>query len=135
MKRRLFLLALLLAGCQGPAEKLPVMPVPIDGPPLSYAEVVQRTKTQAATALEAFYVDQWADLSNLAGGLDQSAALLRKAMEVPADHQPTLGKDADELARLAGELREAAQAHDVERTNDALRRLNLKVRALRPARP
>jgi hypothetical protein len=126
------LLVVFLVGCRAPVEKLQVMPVPVDGQPLSYADVVQRARTQASVALEAFYVDQWADLESAATGLEQSAGLLRKAVEVPAGRQAALGADADELARLATQLHEAASAKDVARANDLMRKISLKVRDLRP---
>jgi hypothetical protein len=133
MIRRLFLLLVVLSiSCRAPVEKLPLMPVPVDGQPLSYSDVVQRARVQASVALEAFYVDQWGDLDGAAAALEQSAGLLRKAVEVPPARQAALGKDADELARLAAQLHEAAGAKDVARANDLMQRINLKVRELRP---
>jgi hypothetical protein len=134
MIRRLVLLALLLSlGCQVPAERVQVMPLPADGQPLAYADVVQRARAQATTANEAFYVDKWAELSAAATGIEESAGLLRKAHEVPAARQASLAADADELAQRAGQLREAAGAKDVPRVNQLLQQINLKVRELRPA--
>ena len=66
MYRSLYLGAfvLILAGCQSPAERLPINRLPDDSPPLPYAELLTRARMQASAANEAFYVNRWSDLAS-----------------------------------------------------------------------
>ncbi len=125
-------LLLLLSSCQMPPERLPLKPLPDDGPPQPYTELVTRARLQATTANEAFYIDGWLDLEAVARDLEQTARHLAKASEVPVKQKDRYGVDAGDLGKLAGELREAAKAKDVKQVNDVLQRINLKVRQLRP---
>lgn len=119
-------------GCQLPPERLPVKPLPEDGPPLPYADLVLRARLQATAANEAFYIDNWTDLEDVARGLELTARFLGKATEVPVKHQDKFMVDAGDLGKSAAELRAAAKAKDVKQANEVLQRINLKVRQLRP---
>src|SRR5437762_3234364 len=111
---RVGLLVLLLAGCQLPPERLPLKPLPDDGPPQPYADLVTRARVQATSANEAFYVDAWSDLEDGARGLELTAKHLAKATDVPVKHQDKYTVDAGDLGKLATELREAARTKDVK---------------------
>ncbi len=123
---------LLLVGCQLPPERLPLMPLPEDGPPLSFEETVTRARAQAMTGTEAFYVNRWGDLEDAARGLEQTARFLTKATDVPARHRDTLPVQAGDLGKEALKLREAAKTKDAKTANELLQRIHLKVRELRP---
>jgi hypothetical protein len=129
---RLGFLLFALAGCQLPAERLPLKPLPDDGQPLPYADLVTRARVQASAANEAYYVDGWVDLEDAAKGLEQTARFLAKASEVPAKHKDKLEVEAGDLGKLAAELRETAKGKEITKTNDVLQRINYKVRQLRP---
>src|SRR5260370_31038279 len=92
MHRSLYLGAciLFLAGCQSPAERLPINRLPDDSPPLPCAELLTRARMQASMANEAFYVNRWSDLVDAALGMEQTARFLPKATEVPAGHHDKL---------------------------------------------
>jgi hypothetical protein len=122
---------LFLAGCQSPAERLPINRLPEDSPPLPYAELLTRARMQASAANEAFYVNRWSDLEENAQGLEQTARFLAKATEVAAAQKEKLPDRASNLGKEAGKLRQAAQAQDVPKANEALQRVNLQVRELR----
>jgi hypothetical protein len=126
------LFLLVAAGCQLPPERLPLKPLPEDGPALPYADMVSRARAQATAANEAFYVNQWAELEDAARGLEQTARFLTKATDVPVKHKDTLAIEAGDLGKDAARLREAAKGNDVKQTNELLQRINLKVRELRP---
>ena len=133
--RRAFVPALFLLtflGCALPPEQVPIKPLPEDGPPLPYADLVTRARAQATSANEAFYVNNWTDLEEAARGLEQTARFLGKATDVPARHKDTLPVEAGDLGKEAGKLRTAAKGQEVKPANDALQRINLKVRELRP---
>ena len=121
----------LTAGCRTAGERLPVTPLAEDAGPLPYAELLTRTRLQASSANEAFYLDRWLELEEEAKGLEQTARFLPKATEVPAKHREALTKDADLLGQEAAKLRVAAKAKDVKGSNEILQRINLKVRELR----
>jgi hypothetical protein len=129
------LLFCLVLGCQLPPERgVPLRPLPEapGGPlPLPYPELLTRARYQATAATEAFYVNRWSDLEEIAKGLEQTARFLVKAEEVPANLKPKLPAVAADLAKEARSLGEAARAQKVEDVNNVLQRLHLKIRELR----
>lgn len=133
-------MALLLAGCVAPAERVPLQPLPENGQVLPYPELLTRVRAQARAAVEAFYVNRWTDLEDLAKGIEQTARFLAKAQEVPAKNKDILKEVTDDLAKNALKLKAAAaaqiakdgnEAQNVKDANDALQQINLKVRMLR----
>jgi hypothetical protein len=126
------LLLFVLAGCQLPPERVPLKPLPEDGPPQPYADLVNRARAQAMAANEAFYINNWPDLEDAAKGLELTARVLIKAAEVPAKHKDALPSEGGDLGKAASSLREAAKGQDVRQATEALQRINLKVRELRP---
>jgi len=126
----LFFFALL--GCQLPPERVPLKPLPDDGPPQAYADLVGRARAQATAANEAFYINNWPDLEDAAKGLELTARFLGKAADIPAKHKDNLPTEAGDLSKEALRLREAAKAHDARQTTETLQRINLRVRELRP---
>jgi hypothetical protein len=125
-------LLLFLIGCQLPPEQLALKPLPEDGPPQPYADLIARARLQATAANEAFYVNRWSDLEDAAKALEQTARFLPKAADLPAKRKDAIPKDADYLGAEAGKLREAAKAQEVKSANELLQHINLKVRELRP---
>jgi hypothetical protein len=125
-------LSLVLLGCQLPPERLPRQ-LPDDNPPLPYAELLTRARTQARIAYEAQFVDRWGDMEDAARGLEQTAKFLLKAEDVPPSHKETLPKVCAALAVDAGKLREAAVAKNAKESTALMTRINLNVRELRLA--
>ncbi len=125
-------LLLFTAACRLPPDRTPLQPLPEDGQVFTYEEILLRARAQASVALEAYFIDSWAELTSAARGLEQSARLMPKTMEVPANVR---GKVADESAVLRKEaerLVKAAAAKDQSAANAALQRINLHIRHLRP---
>ena len=120
-----------VTGCLLPPERQAVRPLPEDNAPLTYADILNRARSQATAANEAFYINRWADLEDAARALEQSARFLSKATDVPLRHKDNLAVYATDLGREADKLREAAKARDERQTNEALRVIHLKVRELR----
>jgi hypothetical protein len=133
MHRRRFIAILptLVAGCTLPPEKLPLEPVPQEGG-LTYPEVVLRARLQATTATEAFYLNNWKALAAAARNIEETARMLVMTSAVPVRQKDRLNAHSDELAQAAIELRKAAEAQNVNRCTDALQRINLTVREMRP---
>ncbi len=123
-----FLLAL---GCAIPAERVPLRPLPENGQVLPYAELLTRVRAQTSAANEAFYLDHWNDLEDMAKGIEQTSRFLSKAEEVPEKNRKILQEVTTDLGKSAQKLRDAAAAHDVKRTTEALQQINAKVRDLR----
>jgi hypothetical protein len=125
-----FLLCVAL-GCVSPSEHVPLRPLPEDAAPLPYAELLTRARLQATAATDAFYVNRWTDLEDAARGLEQTAKFLTKATDVPAKQKDTLPVMAGDLGKEAAALRDAAKAKEVDKSNDTLQRITLKIRELR----
>lgn len=132
--RRFLLPALLLAlsACQVPPDQGPLRRLPEEGQTYTYPEIISRARLQAQTALEAFYVDNWDNLEQVAGGLEQTARFLPKSKDIPAKHRDILAGESAALSKDAIVLRDAARTKDVTQANDALQRIHFKIRSLRP---
>jgi hypothetical protein len=122
-----------LVGCQAPPDKVPLQRLPENGPPLPYAELLTRARVQATAATEAFYVNHWAEIEDVAKGLEQTARYLGRADDVPANRKDMLPRASSELTQEAGKLRDAAAAQNEKEVNASLQRINLMVRELRLA--
>jgi hypothetical protein len=129
--RMMALFLFTLVGCQLPPERVPLKPLPENGLPQPYADLVGRARAQTTAANEAFYINNWPDLEDAAKGLELTARVLGTAADVPVKHKDTLPIEAGELGKEAVKLREAAKAQDVRQTTVTLQRINLKVRELR----
>ena len=134
MKRLLLpgFVLVLLASCTVPPERIPLQPLPENGPPLPYAELITRARSQATVATEAFYLNRWNDLQDSAKSIEQTARFMAKAYEVPPRVKDTLVVQSGDLAKDANKLKEAAAAQNVKDATDALQRIQVKVRQLRP---
>jgi hypothetical protein len=124
-------LALGVAACALPPERTPIRPLPDETVSLPFAELLTRARIQASNATEAFYLNKWEDLEDAARGLEQTARVLPKAIEVPPPQKEKLSTVSTALRKDAVSLREAAKAHNVKDTNEAMQRVNLTVRELR----
>lgn len=120
-------------GCQTAQQQQrpAVAPLPENSAPLPFAELASRARSQAMTALEAYYVDHWTEVEDAARGLEQTARFLHRATNVPPIRQGDLSLRADTLADAARQLREAAQKKAGEQVNGVLQRINAMVRELR----
>src|SRR5262245_53644806 len=112
------MLTLMIAGCQLPADRAPLKPLPEEAVPLPYAELLTRARAQAMNAQEMYYLDHWQDLEEAARGLEQTAKYLPKANEVPANQKDTLPVTAGDLGKEAVKLREAAHAKDKKKIEE-----------------
>jgi hypothetical protein len=134
MLRTLFrgvLLIGVLAGCRI-SEREGLNPLPENGPPLAYIDMVNRARGQATSALDAFYIDAWLDLEQAAQRLEQTARMLPKTTHIPDAFKTKVEPEADLLRQDARKLLEAARAKNATQVNDALQRINLRIRQLRP---
>jgi hypothetical protein len=133
MHRVLFsgLLLIAFAGCQLPAERVPLRPLPDDAGPIPYAELLTRARVQAMNAQEMYYLDKWQDLEEAAKGLEQTAKHLPKASEVPVNQRDTLPVTAGDLGKEAVKLREAAHAKDKKKIEESMNVIHSTVRELR----
>ena len=125
----LFLLA--FTGCQLPAERVPLRPLPDDAGPIPYAELLTRARVQAMNAQEMYYLNKWQDLEEAAKGLEQTAKHLPKASEIPANQKDTLPVTAGDLGKESANLREAARAKDFKKIEESMNVIHRTVRELR----
>ena len=131
MRRTLLVCCLLFVPACAVPERVVLAPLPENGPPLPYAELLTRARVQATIATEAFYVNKWSDVEDAARGLEQTSRYLQKAEDVPAKQKEELAAHCTSLSKDAVKLRDAAKAQDVKEANDTLQRLNLTIRELR----
>jgi hypothetical protein len=120
-----------LCGCQLPGDRASLRPLPEEVQPVPYAELLTRARTEASIATEAFYVNRWNDLEEAAHRLEVTARYIPKAEDVPPANKDSLSVVSGDLGKEAVNLREAAKAQDVKKTNEILRLVNLKIRELR----
>jgi hypothetical protein len=126
-------LCLIAAGCLATAEpRRPLQPLPMDGPPLSYKDVVTRARNIATSATEAFYIDLWIEVERSAQSLEETANYLPRAAEIPEVRKVSLEARSQALVKESQALREAAKAKDEKKTTEAMQKINLLVRELRP---
>jgi flagellar hook-basal body complex protein FliE len=121
----------LVIGCASPPERVQLQPLPETGQVLPYPELLTRVRAQARAANDAFYLDRWKDLEDMADGIDQSARFLSKATEVPEKNKKSLADVTDDLRKSAQKLKTAAATRQVEDTTKALQQINSRVRDLR----
>jgi hypothetical protein len=124
-------LLVLLIGCRL-ADREGMNPLPENAVPLTYDEMVNRARGQAASALDAYYIDAWLDLEQAAQRLEQSARLLPKTTHIPEAFKTKVEPEADLLRQDAVKLLEAARAKNAPGANEAMQRINQRIRQLRP---
>lgn len=125
-----FLLFIGVTGCRA-IEREGANPLPENGPALAYADMVNRARGQAGAAHDAFFIDAWLDVEQAAQRLEQTARLLPKTTNIPDGFKTKVEREADLLRKDAVNLLEAARAKNATQVNEALQRINQRVRQLR----
>jgi hypothetical protein len=92
--------------------------------------MVQRARTLAMSATEAFYRDDWSSVEAAAKGLEQTAIYLPKSPDIPAARRASVESQVVALQAEALALQKAAQTKDVDKTNDSLQKMHMRVRSL-----
>lgn len=120
-----------IAGCQTP-ERAAIQPLPPDAPIPPFAELVIRIQDQVEAAQKFFYRDDWADLSEAAAALKQSAAFLAKIKteELPEKHRSERDEYVRTVTDSAEALAKSAQAKDVNQTAEIMQTLHKTVRRM-----
>jgi hypothetical protein len=136
MKRTLLCASALLAlsACQGGPDARPgtvPAPLPEKVQKMPYGQLLERSRSLAKSANEAFYVDNWENLEESASGLEQVALYLVAADDVPLKHRDTIKTTSADLGKAAKELRTAAAAKDVNKTTEAMTKVQRVVREMR----
>jgi hypothetical protein len=132
MKRILLSAMILVAfGCTVPAERVPLQLLPENGQVLPYADLLRRVRAQANAANDAYYLDNWGDVEDMAKGIKQTAGFMSKAMEVPAKNRELLAEVTGDLAKSADKLKVAAAAKNEKDAGAALQQITVAVRRLR----
>jgi hypothetical protein len=124
------ILSLLLTGCANAPEQIKVQPLPVDGPSLTWNELVQRSRMLAMSATEAFYRDEWTEVEHAGKSLEQTALHLPKSTDIPANRKASVDAHVQGLQTEAQNLQTAARAKDVDKVNENLQKIHARVRAL-----
>lgn len=132
MSRTSFVLlaVLAIAGCRLPEHEAVIKPLP-EGQSFTYQELLVRARAQAMAAVEAFYIDAWADLGDAAAALEQTSRFLPKTTQIPVAVKDKLATETEQLRLDATKLGDAARVKDARAANAALQRINLRIRDLR----
>jgi hypothetical protein len=129
-RRSVAVLALVLvAGCRVPEHEAIIKPLP-EGQSFTYQDLLIRGRAQAMAAVEAFYVDAWPDVEDAAAALEQTARFLPKTTQIPATVKDKVGPETEQLHQDAMKLGDAARAKNARAVNEALQRINLRIREL-----
>lgn len=122
---------LLAFGCAVPTDRGSLQALPENGQVLPYPELLTRIRAQARAANDAYYLDSWGDLEDLAKGIEQTSRFLAKAKEVPKKNRDVLNEVTGDLAKNAIALREAAVSKNTKQATTALQQIISKVHELR----
>ncbi|GBD35302.1 hypothetical protein HRbin36_00412 [bacterium HR36] len=120
-------------GCQS-LEKQALEPLPADGPPLAYSELVERARRQVWAAQEIFYRDNWEELIKASDALHETGQRLAQfsAERVPARCREVWPKPVEEFRQAVLKLRESARQHDAIQSANAFQTLHLVLKQIRP---
>jgi hypothetical protein len=126
----LFVLCL-ISGCQS-AEKASLTPLAPDVVP-TFAELMQRGKSQINAAHEFYYSDRWKDLEMASVALKETGNYVAQLKFANAtDAQKTkLGLLTKEFNDAADSLKVAASGQDATKTNQVFQKLNEVYKQLR----
>ncbi|HZZ80332.1 MAG TPA: hypothetical protein VFE62_17605 [Gemmataceae bacterium] len=120
-----------IVGCRM-AEREGMNPLPENGAPLSFDEMLSRARGQAASALDAYYIDAWLELEQAGQRLEQSARLLPKSTHIPENLKTKVEPESNLLRQDARKLVEAARNRNSTEANAIMQRINERIRLLRP---
>lgn len=130
MRRTIWALTLILAGCQSMQESQSLVPLPENAPAQPYSELVTRARSQALAATESFYLNKWQDLEEVSRVLSQTARFMDRATGVPVARQQQISATASEIAQECSKLATLAKSKDEAATQQCLQRIQIKVREL-----
>jgi hypothetical protein len=125
-------LLLLLVGCRLPNQEA-LKPLPDDAKSFQFADLVARMRGQAAAALDAHYVDGWAELELAAQRLEETSRFLPRSQKIPDHLASKVEAESDALRQDALKLSDAAKTKNASAVNDTIQRIGARIRQLRPA--
>lgn len=134
MGRHLVLLTVCIAiGCAS-AERVvpPSVTLPDDAAVTPYAELYPKLRNLAWKGTEAFYQDDWKELSVTAETLARAAKLLKASRDTPNRLRSDLAGRCDQLTSACMQLRDAAQSPVPDAISGKLQQIHNLIRELRP---
>jgi Tat protein translocase TatC len=102
------------------SEKSLMSPLPGDGQPIPYGDLIGRSQYQADAAAEALQQKRWKDLKSLAESIQETSQRFEVATKVPENDQAELGNWAEKLAAEARNLASSADDEKIGRSEVAL---------------
>ncbi len=120
-----------LVGCRLPPDREPLRPLAENGVQFSYGELLARLHSQTNAAMDAFFVDAWIELDESAGGIEQTARFLAKAIDPPEHLKGSMVQACGSLQKEATRLAGAARQKNADIATEALQRITLQVRQLK----
>ena len=132
MRRTMILFACSLSSisCNADGERLTVPPLPQDGSPLPYAQVLSRLAAQTNSAKEEHFLNHWDGVVEAATALERSNSYLLKAPDLSPAHKATIEKTSGEINGEIIKLRDAARRKDQTESLELIRLLHNQIRDL-----
>jgi hypothetical protein len=130
MARIAFIFGLLVVSACTTPETVPIPPLPIGDDTIPYIDVMDRLRTHASTAAEAFFKDNWDGVVSSARMIEQTAAFVPKAPDVPKRLKTTIAEEANRLTQDAQRLSDAAKKPDPKIVGETLSRIQFQIRTL-----
>lgn len=105
--------------------------IPEDAANTTFVDLYPKLRQLAWRSTEAYYRDDWKELSESAQAIEKAARVLRSTKDAPA-RLTNLPVKCDALATEAVGLRSAASGPEPEQIGDRLQKIHNLIRELRP---
>jgi hypothetical protein len=122
----------LALGCATPDRVIPApIVIPDDAATTAYSDLYPKVRQLAWRATEAYYRDDWKELSETAQAIEKAARILKGTKDAPARFPDLAGK-CESLAAEAAAVRSAAAVPNPADIGAHLQRVHNLIRELRP---
>jgi Tat protein translocase TatC len=98
-------------------------PLPEDGQPVEFSQLVGRAQLQAAAATGALTAHRWLEMKSISQGLQTAVNRLPEATKVPEDLQDNFAAWAEDLSQKAAELSKQTEREDPDKAEKALQQI------------
>lgn len=121
-----------LAGCQSP-ERASITPLDANSPPLTFAELMSRGKSQLNAAQEYYFNDDWKDVEVAAVAIKETGNSISqlKIVGATAEQNAKLAQLSKEYMEAADQLKQAGTDKNANKTSQLFQRLSEIFRQLR----
>ncbi len=116
-------------GCCTTPESVAVPPLPVEGPAAN-RDLLLRIRYHASEAVDAYYLDDWAQVEKLAGLLETETKFLGDSPELSPRSKTALSLEKKVLLDNIAVLKQAARSANVTQVGDALSQIQTHIRKI-----